>query len=356
MDELSQALLNYKKLLDNTQYHFIIGKNKKSIDLKLNFTKQECFHLLGLQYISELRELKNSRADIFDELSSNPQLIEKIINSKDYEPIKNRVVAMTQLESIIDDAIAIYKFNPLAQINSKIEADYILKLSRNEKNTYLFISESNNGSTYFCRSIFTRDNSETDFSTGHIPYTLLLKEKTNLKTNQTQELYRNKSYRPEGITASPNIQKITFNSPKVIGDVAVISNPTIITSGEKKGFFSRVFDKIDNKIDKALDTINNRIAERNRQKEEIINALTEKLARKSEENGMLKIQIKNERKEYSEKITALNQEINRLKEKCNNLIRNNVSKTREIESLKNQSKSVSSEQQEIKPKPKHPRH
>lgn len=54
----------FGKLLDK-EYHLVLGRKNKSVSLQINFNKKECFHLMGLQYLTDRPELDHDRGKIF---------------------------------------------------------------------------------------------------------------------------------------------------------------------------------------------------------------------------------------------------------------------------------------------------
>ena len=64
----------------NVQYLFILGRKNTSVSLRICFDKKDCFHLMGLQYLTDRPKLSRDRGKIFDE-------------------IKNRKITITQIES-----------------------------------------------------------------------------------------------------------------------------------------------------------------------------------------------------------------------------------------------------------------
>ncbi len=187
-NELLQSLFAYKRILEYS-YHFVIGRKNQKVDITLSFSKKDFFHLAGLQYL-DIRELKNDREKIFHKIEHESDFLNLILNSSNYSQILERVKFVAELEKFLDCNRTIFKFNNHASAFSLINADFILKNSNTTQNMYVFISKVGKGSdTYFCRSAFTRDRSEKDYTAGHTSYTLLYKEKINLITNEKQILY-----------------------------------------------------------------------------------------------------------------------------------------------------------------------
>ncbi|MCM1328919.1 MAG: PBECR4 domain-containing protein [Ruminococcus sp.] len=152
--------------------------------------------MAGLQYLTDIRELKSDREKIFNKIEYDNNFVSLILNSENYFKIAERVNFVTVLENFLDSNKTVFKFNNRTNILSLIDADYILKNSDTAKNMYVFISmKGKNSDTYFCRSAFPRDKSEPDYAAGHTAYTLLYKEKIDLLANEKQILYVNPSYR-----------------------------------------------------------------------------------------------------------------------------------------------------------------
>lgn len=196
-NELLRSLSAYKKIL-GFSYYFVIGRKNQTVDITLNFTKKDFFHLAGLQYLTDMRELNNDREKIFYKIERDPDFSNIILNNVNYSKIKERVNFVAALEEFLDSNKTVFKFNNRTNTFSLIDADYILKNSDIAQNMYVFISKDiKNSNTYFCRSAFTRNKSEKDYAAGHTSYTLLYKEKIDLLTSEKQILYSHPSYKKE---------------------------------------------------------------------------------------------------------------------------------------------------------------
>lgn len=217
-NELLQSLSAYKKIL-GFSYHFVIGRKNKTVDINLSFSKKDFFHLSGLQYLNDIRELNNDREKIFNKIERDTEFLNLILSSVNYFKIKERISLIENLESFLDSNKTIFKFNNRTNLFSLIDADYILKNSDTTKNMYVFISkDSTAADTYFCRSAFSRNKSEKDYAVGHTSYTLLYKEKIDLITNERQVLYTHPSYEKQQSSRSQppqtdNIKQIKFDNP-----------------------------------------------------------------------------------------------------------------------------------------------
>lgn len=50
----------FEKLLDK-EYRLVLGRKNKSVSIQINFDKKVCFHLMGLQYLTDRPELAHDR-------------------------------------------------------------------------------------------------------------------------------------------------------------------------------------------------------------------------------------------------------------------------------------------------------
>lgn len=49
----------------NTQYEIVLGRKGVAVTLRITFDKKDCFHLMGLQYLTDRPELNRDREKIF---------------------------------------------------------------------------------------------------------------------------------------------------------------------------------------------------------------------------------------------------------------------------------------------------
>ena len=73
----------FEKLLDK-EYHLVLGRKNISVSLQINFDKKECFHLMGLQYLTDRPELVHDRGKIFDAIRKRRITAEQIQSSDLY--------------------------------------------------------------------------------------------------------------------------------------------------------------------------------------------------------------------------------------------------------------------------------
>ena len=216
-DDIFNAAIKYQKLL-NSQYNFIVGYKNEEFHITLTFTDYEFHHLAGLHYLNDIRYIRStSRAKIFKKIIQGSINDNYLSKSLKYNDIIQRINNIVKLESFLDSNKIVFKFNKSADPNSVIDADFILKSNEDKINTYFCIEERLDG-TYFGKSIFSRNETEKDYTKGHTLCTILYKEKIDLLTNEKQVLYTHPSYERNRFSKveqqqSNNIKQIKFDNP-----------------------------------------------------------------------------------------------------------------------------------------------
>lgn len=185
MHNVHDCVEAFSKLL-NVQYKIIIGRKGKAITLVIDFCKEDCFHLMGLQYLKDRPDLNKSRELIFDNILSKKTSVNHIESSHFYSKIQDRIDLLPNLENIFDSNNTIFKYNKRENVYSLIEADYLLENNLFGKILYLFLSKRKN-QNFFCRSFFPKDNK--DYAKNQATWTLLYKEKINLQNESQIILY-----------------------------------------------------------------------------------------------------------------------------------------------------------------------
>lgn len=185
MHNVYDCVHSFSKLLP-IQYQIVIGRKNKQVAFRVLFSKEDCFHLMELQYLKDRPDLKQSRAKIFDKLVKQEISIEHIETSDFYSKIRNRIDLLPFLENIFDDNDTIFKYYQKRNVFSMIEADYLLKNNVQGQNIFLFLSEGKDGN-YFCRSFFPETN--RDYTKNQTVWTLLYKRKKNIISGEDKVLY-----------------------------------------------------------------------------------------------------------------------------------------------------------------------
>lgn len=155
MDKLYDCVTAFEKLLD-IQYHIIVGRKGKAVELCINFSKFDFHHLMGLGKLKDLRIATQNRGIVFDEILSGKITYKTISKSRYLHLIENRFQPLAQIESLFDDI-------------------------------YIFLAKRGDMEQYFCRSFFPKE--QKDYTKGQAIYTMLYKEKICLSTGKIQVQY-----------------------------------------------------------------------------------------------------------------------------------------------------------------------
>lgn len=185
MNNIYNCVNSFTALL-NTEYHLILGRKEVSVSLKISFDKKDCFHLMGLQYLTDRPELKRDRGKIFDDIKARKITKEHIESSALYKKIAERVELLPFLEELFDSNDTIFKYCRKSCTFSMIQADFLMKSKLGNKNLYIFLSKYR-GDCYFCRSFFPE--TKRDYTENQALWTLLYKEKIDKFTNHSFVLY-----------------------------------------------------------------------------------------------------------------------------------------------------------------------
>ena len=185
MHNIYDCIDSFALLLD-TAYHFVLGRKGVSVTLDISFDKKDCFHLMGLQYLTDRVELRRDRGKVFDEIKERKITAEQVEASEFYEKIRDRVDMLPMLEDFFDSNDAIFRYNKKSQVFSMIQAEYLMKNMVAGKGIFIFLSRKEENQ-YFCRSFFPQD--KRDYSKNQASWTLLYKEKIRISTGESSVLY-----------------------------------------------------------------------------------------------------------------------------------------------------------------------
>lgn len=175
----------FAHLLD-TEYVIVLGRKGVSVTLRILFDKNDCYHLMGLQYIKDRPELNRDRGIIFDEIKCRILKKENVESSDFYSRIADRIDFLPYLEQILDSNDTIFKYNRRENVYSLIDANYLMKNQIFNRNIYVFLSENKEGN-FFCRSFFPE--TQKDYTKNQALWTLLYKKKIDLGTGLESVLY-----------------------------------------------------------------------------------------------------------------------------------------------------------------------
>ena len=185
MHNIYECVDSFVSLLD-TEYRLILGRKGEAVSLNITFDKKDCFHLMGLQYLTDRPELNRDRGKIFDDIKARILTKEQIESSDLYRQIAERVDMLPFLEDMFDSNDTIFRYNEKKNSFSMIRADYLMKNRLIDKNIFIFLSKDKND-TYFRRSFFPE--TKRDYTKNQASWTLLYKEKIKRSTGQSVVLY-----------------------------------------------------------------------------------------------------------------------------------------------------------------------
>jgi hypothetical protein len=186
MDKLQECAKAFGKLLD-TQYHIVLGRKGKTVDLTVEFSPIDFHHLMGLGKLKDLRIATQNREQVFS-LILNGTISDSAINKSRYvSQIQNRFSPLAAIERIFDNNELIFRYNERKHKYSLIQADYLLSTPYAGTDIYIFLAKKDQSDTLFCRSFFPKENK--DYTIGQAAYTLLYKEKITITTGKTELQY-----------------------------------------------------------------------------------------------------------------------------------------------------------------------
>lgn len=183
MDKLQQKAVAFLQLIDY-QYVIKLGRKGQIHNFVIDFQKQDFFHLIGLQKLTDLNFLKRSSVHIFNSCLKGKLTYSMLQKSEYFDDLGYRFDYFHLLEKILDDNELVFKCNINSmRVYSNIIADYMLQNFRDDLTFYIFTEKRTNADTQFCKSFF--ENSINDYTKGQTKMTLLYKEKVNKKTGES---------------------------------------------------------------------------------------------------------------------------------------------------------------------------
>lgn len=190
-NDILSCIASFSTLLD-THYNIHLGRSGKTISFQIGFSKQDCYHLMGLHHLEDRKD-NRGRNFIFDELLKSEEKRKNIASSSYIDQnIIDRIYYTGKLEQILDDNKTIFRYNQKSNYPySQIEAEYLLDNFIDNREIYIFIDKRENSEERFCRSLFTKSN--LDYTKRQAKWTLLYKEKV-ISDNSSIILFHNKNY------------------------------------------------------------------------------------------------------------------------------------------------------------------
>lgn len=202
-DKLRKTAEGFRSLLD-TQYHIIIGRKGKSVDLTIEFKPIDFHHLMGLGKLKDLRIATQNRESVFSGIINGTITYSSICRSRYIGQIENRFAPLAHIEQIFDNNKLIFRYNEKRNQFSLIEADYLLSTPFSGNDIYIFIEEKETAGLFFCRSFFPKE--KKDYTVGQPQYTLLFKEKITVSTGKKIIQYDRLTPKDKSTGTSPTEQ------------------------------------------------------------------------------------------------------------------------------------------------------
>lgn len=182
MDLLQQCAQGFERLIPY-QYHIIIGRKGKSLKFSISFDRADFHHLAGLHKLRDnIRFQTGKRADIMKEILTGHLTLAHAQQSAFFHEMESRLLPLSNLENFLDSNEIIFRYNSKSNIFSVIQADYLLQNDFDGTPAYLFLSRRSGDDTQVCRTFFPK--AEKDYTKGQPRYTLLKKEKQDLRTGK----------------------------------------------------------------------------------------------------------------------------------------------------------------------------
>ena len=201
MDRLQECAKAFQKLFD-TQYHIIIGRKGKSVDLTVEFVPLDFHHLMGLGKLKDLHIATQNREQVFFRILDG-SISDTLINKSRYiSQIQNRFSPLASIEQIFDDNRLVFRYNEKQDNFSLIQADYLLSTPHDNADIYIFIAQKELSGMYYCRSFFPRE--DKDYTVGQTRYTLLFKEKITVSTGK-REIQYDRLHKEEEATKAADV-------------------------------------------------------------------------------------------------------------------------------------------------------
>lgn len=186
MDYLQICAKAFEKLRD-VQYHIVLGRKGKLVNLNILFEPKEFHHLIGLHKLHDLRLARGNREKIFYEILAGKISMEDLKKSRYYSEIQKRLEPFYKIENIFDSNKVVFRYNSKLQTFSLIEAEYLLSTPYENTDIYIFLDRQVDSDFFFCRSFFQKELK--DYTKGQAVYTLLKKEKITISTGDREMQY-----------------------------------------------------------------------------------------------------------------------------------------------------------------------
>ena len=199
-DNIYESAQNFREL-EQYEYRFVVSKNRKIQELKLDFRDTDFYHIIGLQYLKDIAIPRNRKAtlkNILDVGNIRDEILQKsrfYNNLTTIYNVKSRIEESRFLATYLDvnNLIYIYSLSGRPYIHSQIKADFVIesKLPNSSITVYILIKRRKEDRDYYgIVSFFKKGN----ISYGGDALYWMLKEKKSKTNNTVITLCKNKNY------------------------------------------------------------------------------------------------------------------------------------------------------------------
>lgn len=191
MDRLKECAVIFSGLFD-IKYILKLGRKNVLTEIELVFDKKDFYHLIGLQKLIDLGNLKKDRGIIFDEIMREHITYEMIQSSayfrenqaKNIIGIEKRIDAFIFFEKLLDSPHSVFKYNNKNQQDSNIQAEFLIESREFLPDIlYLFLDKFSDADLRYGKSFFPK--TKKDYTINQTSMTLLYKEKVHIGTGKS---------------------------------------------------------------------------------------------------------------------------------------------------------------------------
>lgn len=166
MDKLEKCLEYYDFLLDK-EFHYKLKGNKSTYKFKLFFTPGNFPHLIGLHKLKDIeiirkfndKENQDISANTLCKMIKNKKLTYKMIEKSDFfNLMKNRITYFRNInELVLSDQFVKFVVDK-TEDGSKVKAEFIVYLEKNNKYMHLFIAKNLETGYYYPETYIVSDD------------------------------------------------------------------------------------------------------------------------------------------------------------------------------------------------------
>lgn len=195
VDLLYDAAKVYKEIQEYS-IALTVGRKGRSENIVVIFDDSDFHHLVGLHKLTDINQVyKASAKTVLKRILNEEITYATIQNSSFIEAIKDRLLIVSNFNSIFRNPSTVFKFRKVVIQNSRLRWKYLLEFPlEDETPAYLFLDEYRlKPGNHVCVSNFIKG---TDYGLQQIKYTMLQIKATHLTTGNTEIWYQNSNYKP----------------------------------------------------------------------------------------------------------------------------------------------------------------